>query len=44
LYGADLAGGALGSLLAGLALVPMAGLVPTAWLVVALNVMAMLLV
>ena len=44
LYGADLAGGALGSLIAGLALVPMAGLVPTAWLVVGLSVMALLLV
>jgi len=44
LYGADLAGGALGSLVAGLALVPMAGLVPTAWLVVGLSVIALLLV
>ncbi len=43
LYGADLAGGALGSLIAGLALVPMAGLVPTAWLVVGLSVLALLL-
>ena len=44
LYGADLAGGALGSLLAGLVLVPMAGLAPTTWLVVALSVLALLLV
>ena len=44
LYGADLAGGALGSLVAGLALVPMAGLVPTAWIVVVLSVLALLLV
>ncbi len=44
LYGADLAGGALGSLVAGLVLVPMAGLVPTTWLVVALSVLALLLV
>jgi len=43
LYGADLAGGALGSLIAGLALVPMAGLVPTTWLVVGLGVAALLL-
>jgi hypothetical protein len=44
LYGADLAGGALGSLLAGLVLVPMAGLAPTVWLVVGLSVIAVLLV
>jgi len=44
LYGADLAGGALGSLLAGLVLVPMAGLVPTTWLVVGIGVLALLLV
>jgi len=44
LYGADLAGGALGSLLAGLVLVPMAGLVPTVWLVVGVSVLALLLV
>ncbi len=44
LYGADLAGGALGSLLAGLVLVPMAGLAPTAWLVVGLSAIALLLV
>jgi hypothetical protein len=44
LYGADLAGGALGSLIAGLALVPMAGLAPTTWLVVALSAVALLLV
>jgi spermidine synthase len=44
LYGADLAGGALGSLAAGLALVPMAGLVPTTWIVVGLSVLALLLV
>jgi spermidine synthase len=44
LYGADLAGGALGSLLAGLVLVPMAGLAPTAWLVAALGALALLLV
>jgi spermidine synthase len=44
LYGADLAGGALGSLVAGLALVPMAGLLPTAWVVVAVSVLALLLV
>jgi hypothetical protein len=43
LYGADLAGGALGSLIAGLVLVPMAGLAPTAWLVVGLSVIALLL-
>ncbi len=43
LYGADLAGGALGSIVAGLALVPMAGLVPTAWLVVGLSALALLL-
>ena len=42
LYGADLAGGALGSLIAGLVLVPMAGLAPTAWLVVGLSVIALL--
>jgi spermidine synthase len=44
LYGADLAGGALGSLVAGLALVPMAGLVPTAWLVAGLSIIAVILV
>jgi hypothetical protein len=44
LYGADLAGGALGSLVAGLALVPMAGLGPTTWVVVGLSVLALLLV
>jgi hypothetical protein len=44
LYGADLAGGALGSLIAGLVLVPMAGLAPTAWLVVGLSAIALLLV
>jgi spermidine synthase len=44
LYGADLAGGALGSLIAGLALVPMAGLVPTTWFVVGLSGLALLLV
>jgi spermidine synthase len=43
LYGADLAGGALGSLIAGLALVPVAGLVPTTWLVVGLSVLALIL-
>jgi spermidine synthase len=44
LYGADLAGGALGSIVAGLALIPMVGLVPTAWVVVAVSVLALLLV
>ena len=44
LYGADLAGGAVGSLLAGLVLVPMAGLVPTAWVVVGISLLALLLV
>jgi hypothetical protein len=44
LYGADLAGGALGSLLASLVLVPMAGLVPTTWVVVGLSAIALLLV
>ena len=44
LYGADLAGGAVGSLLASLVLVPMAGLVPTAWTVVGLGLVALLLV
>ena len=44
LYGADLAGGALGSLAAGLILVPIAGLVPTTWLVVGLSALALLLV
>jgi spermidine synthase len=44
LYGADLAGGALGSLVASLLLVPLAGLVPTAWLVVGLGAAALLLV
>ncbi|HEY5387771.1 MAG TPA: hypothetical protein VIL79_07690, partial [Thermoleophilia bacterium] len=39
LYGADLAGGAVGSLLASLVLVPMAGLVPTTWTVVGLSVL-----
>ncbi len=43
LYAADLAGGALGSLVAGLALVPMVGLVPTTWLVVGLSVLALIL-
>jgi spermidine synthase len=43
LYGADLAGGAVGSLLASLVLVPMAGLVPTTWAVVGLSLMALLL-
>ena len=44
LYGADLAGGAVGSLLAGLVLVPLAGLVPTAWVVVGISLLALLLV
>ncbi len=44
LYGADLAGGAVGSLLASLVLVPMAGLVPTTWSVVGLGLVALLLV
>ena len=44
LYGADLAGGAAGSLLASLVLVPMAGLVPTTWTVVGLGLVALLLV
>ncbi len=44
LYGADLAGGAAGSLLASLLLVPMAGLVPTTWMVVGLGAIALLLV
>jgi spermidine synthase len=43
LYGADLAGGAAGSLLAGLVLVPLAGAVPTTWAVAALSVLALLL-
>jgi spermidine synthase len=43
LYGADLAGGAAGSLLAGLVIVPLAGLAPTAWVVAALGVLALLL-
>ncbi len=44
LYGADLAGGAAGSLLASLVLVPFAGLVPTTWIVVGLGLVALLLV
>jgi hypothetical protein len=44
LYGADLAGGAAGSLLASLVLVPMAGLVPTTWTVVGLGLIGLLLV
>lgn len=44
LYAADLAGGALGSLIASLVIVPMAGLVPTAWLVVGISLLALLLV
>ena len=44
LYGADLAGGAAGSLLASLVLVPMAGLVPTTWTVVGLGLFALILV
>jgi spermidine synthase len=44
LYGADLAGGAVGSLVAGLVLVPMAGLAPTTWLVVGLSALALVLV
>jgi hypothetical protein len=43
LYGADLAGGAVGSLLAGLILVPLAGMVPTTWVVAALSVLALIL-
>jgi hypothetical protein len=44
LYGADLAGGAAGSLLASLVLVPFAGLVPTTWTVAGLGLAALLLV
>ncbi len=43
LYGADLVGGAIGSLLGSLVLVPMAGLVPTTWAVVGLSLVAMIL-
>lgn len=44
LYGADLAGGALGSLVASLLLVPLAGLVPATGAVVGLSLVALLLV
>lgn len=43
LYGADLAGGALGSLVAGLVLVPLAGLAPTSWTAVGICLAAWLL-
>lgn len=44
LYGADLWGGAVGSLAGSLALVPLAGLVPTSWVVAGLGLLALLLV
>jgi hypothetical protein len=43
LYGADLAGGAIGSFLGSLVLVPLAGLAPTTWIVVGLSLLALLL-
>jgi spermidine synthase len=42
LYGADVAGGCVGSLLASLVLVPFLGLAPAAWVVVGVAVLALL--